>query len=188
MKRIRGLSLAITLLLAACNPARGGPKGGIAADSAPATSSALPLASASSNASAGGAVVDREAPATRVRLVEATSDTDALSLVRTERLRAKADGRVLVVYVGAVWCPPCRRFKAELASGRLDGRLARVTLLAFDADRDVDRLGAAGYKFSFVPFVALPGPDGRPSDSVQATGKGEGAWQELLAKLDAWQT
>ncbi len=123
----------------------------------------------------------------RLESVEAASDTDALSLVRTKRLEAKAAGRVLVVYVSATWCEPCKRLKSEIAAGRLDARLGKTTLLAFDADRDGDRLAAAGYAFTFVPFVALPGPDGRPAESQQATGKGGEAWRELLAKLDAWQ-
>jgi thiol-disulfide isomerase/thioredoxin len=121
------------------------------------------------------------------KLMSASQDTDALTAIRTERLKAKADGRVLVVYVSATWCEPCKRFKEELSSGRLDERLSKVTLLAFDADKDLDRLGAAGYTFKFVPFVALPGADGRPSDSQEATGKGSSAWRELLGKLDAWQ-
>jgi thiol-disulfide isomerase/thioredoxin len=122
-----------------------------------------------------------------LRVASAPADSDALSAIRTTRLTAKAEGRVLVVYVGATWCEPCKKFKAELASGRLDERLGKVSLLAFDADKDVDRLAAAGYSFRFVPFVALPGPDGHPADTAQATGKSPDAWRELLAKLDAWQ-
>jgi thiol-disulfide isomerase/thioredoxin len=196
MKRLAAL---LVLAVGACNPAP--PKGGISTDAtsaegaplgvvgarAPAPAVLTPAGAVVSAAPSAGAKDANDAKRLRVRIIEAATDTDALSLVRTERLRAKAEGRVLVVYVGAVWCPPCRRFHAELASGKLDARLARVTLLSFDADRDVDRLGAAGYSFKFVPFIALPGADGRPSDSVQATGKGEGAWQELLTKLDAWQ-
>jgi hypothetical protein len=121
-----------------------------------------------------------------VKVIEAADDVDALSLVRTRRLEAKAEERVLVVYVGAKWCEPCKRFRHELASGALDGRLGRVTLLAFDADRDGDRLAAAGYRSSFVPFVALPGADGQPAETQQATGKGSDAWRELLEKLDGW--
>jgi hypothetical protein len=126
-------------------------------------------------------------PSPHVTLIEAADDTDALSLIRTKRLEAKAEHRVLVVYVGAKWCEPCERFRHELASGALDQRLGRVTLLAFDVDRDGDRLAAAGYRYSFVPFVGLPGADGRPAETQQATGKGGDAWRELLAKLDAGQ-
>lgn len=123
----------------------------------------------------------------RVKLLEAANDTDALTLIRTRRLEAKAESRVLVVYVGAKWCEPCRRFKAELDSGRLDARLGKVTLLMFDVDKDGDRLSAAGYSYRFIPFVGLPGADGQPTDTTQAAGKGGDAWRELLAKLDTWQ-
>ena len=61
-------------------------------------------------------------------------------------------------------------------------------MLAFDVDRDGERLAAAGYHFRFVPFVALPGADGHPADSAQAVGKGSEAWQELLTTLDGWQS
>lgn len=123
----------------------------------------------------------------RLLLVPAASDGDALSTIRTARLQAKADGRVLVVFVSATWCAPCKKLKEEIATGRLDARYATTTLLAFDADRDAERLLAAGYSFKFVPYVALPAADGHPADSQQATGSGSGAWRELLGKLDAWQ-
>jgi thiol-disulfide isomerase/thioredoxin len=122
-----------------------------------------------------------------VRVVSASAESDALSLVRTERLRARAEGRVLVVYAGAAWCEPCKRFKEEIHSGRLDAQLPKVTLLAFDADRDTERLASAGYRFEYIPYVALPGADGRPTDTQEARGKGSGAWRELIAKLEAWQ-
>ena len=62
-----------------------------------------------------------------------------------------------------------------------------MTLLAFDADRDTERLAAAGYTFSFIPFVALPGADGHPTDTQEARGKGSNAWTELVGKLEAWE-
>ena len=61
-------------------------------------------------------------------------------------------------------------------------------LLAFDADRDADRLSGGGYAFKFIPYVALPGADGHVSDSQEAKGHGKDAWRELLTKLDDWQT
>ncbi len=123
-----------------------------------------------------------------VRVVLAAADQEAIALIRTERLRAKADGRVLVVYVGAGWCEPCRALKREIESGRLDRRLSKITLLAFDADRDADRLAGGGYTFKFIPYVALPGADGHVSEALAATGHGKDAWRELLTKLDDWQT
>ena len=128
-----------------------------------------------------------DASAEGVRVVVAAQDGDALSLVRTERLKAKAEGRVLVVFAGAGWCEPCKRFKNAIQTGSLDQKLARTTLLVFDADRDTDRLGAAGFKFQFIPFVALPGADGHPTDTAEARSKGSEAWRELIVKLEAWQ-
>lgn len=123
-----------------------------------------------------------------VRVALAPADADAIATIRTERLKAKNEGRVLVVYVGAGWCEPCRAMKREIESGKLDQRLSKITLLAFDADRDADRLSGGGYAFKFIPYVALPGADGHVAESQQATGHGKDAWRELLAKLDDWQT
>lgn len=166
--------LVVALIIAACNPtpkevAKVEPSASIV--TAQATGSGTP-------AKSGG----------KIKLVPAEQDSDALSLIRTERLKAKADGRVLVVYVSATWCEPCKKMKEEIDAGRLDDRLGKTTLLAFDADKDIDRLGAAGYTFKFVPYVALPGADGRPAETQEATGKGSSAWKELLGKLDAWQS
>ncbi|HEY8078773.1 MAG TPA: thioredoxin, partial [Labilithrix sp.] len=121
-----------------------------------------------------------------VQVVLAPADAEAIATIRTERLRAKNEGRVLVVYVSAGWCEPCRALKKEIESGRLDARLGTITLLAFDADRDVDRLAAGGYAFKFIPYVALPGADGHVTEFLEARGHGKEAWRELLGKLDAW--
>ena len=162
----------------ACNPVSKGP---VANDGSTSTATSAPLATVSpTHADA--------APRGRLQFIEATQDSDALSLIRTRRLQAKADGRTLVVYVGATWCEPCKRFKAEIQSGRLDDRLGNLTLLAFDVDKDGDRLATAGYSYRFVPFVALPSAGGRPMETQQATGRGGDAWRELLVKLEAWQT
>ncbi len=191
------VALACVAVLVACNPS---PATKTGATSDPASSTAIvsappagdtraaadaeaPTATASEETSAPDARAERR----HLEMVEANADSDALSLIRAKRLEAKAAGRVLVVYVGATWCAPCKRFKAEVTSGRLDDRLGGLTLLAFDADRDGDRLGAAGYSYQFVPFVALPGADGHPAVTQQATGKGSEAWRELLGKLDAWR-
>jgi len=123
----------------------------------------------------------------RLRVVEADAEEGAASLIRTKRLEAKAEGRTLVVFVSATWCEPCKRFKAEIASGRLDARLGKTTLLAFDADRDGDRLGAAGYTFRFVPFVALPAANGSPAERFEAAGDGSEVWRPILTTLDRWQ-
>jgi thiol-disulfide isomerase/thioredoxin len=181
---VRRFAPLIFAAATACNtPAT---KSGITNDVPEADASAGRGTSGTSTSASADASATRRSDA-RLKIVEATADSDAVSLIRTKRLEAKAESRVLVVYIGATWCEPCKKFKAEMAAGRLDDRLGKTTLLAFDADRDMDRLGSAGYTFRFVPFVALPGADGHPADSQQATGKGGEAWRELLGKLDAWQ-
>ena len=180
--------LAIALIAGACNPS---PKISQDAPTTPGGSgtgkNANANASANANATA-NASATAKAEAEGVRVVVAGQDGDALSVVRTERLKAKAEGRVLVVYAGAAWCEPCKRFKNAIQTGSLDQKLAKTTLLVFDADRDTDRLAAAGYKFSFIPYVALPGTDGHPTDSAEARSKGSESWRELISKLEAWQT
>lgn len=179
----RRAALAL-LALAACTP-KAASDDGIKADVGP-----KPLVTATAGGSASSRdPAARESSTDRSKLVvvPAQADSDAVSAIRTARLQAKADGRVLVVFVSATWCPPCKRMKSEIAAGKLDTRLGKITLLEFDADRDEARLRSAGYTFKFVPFVALPAPDGSPADSQQATGEGDSAWKELLGKLDAWQ-
>jgi hypothetical protein len=115
-----------------------------------------------------------------LRIVEPAPDDDVASLVRARRLSSRAEGRVLVVYAGAAWCEPCRKLRARAAA--TDG-LARVDLLAFDADRDRDRLAAAGYVFTHIPYVALPGPDGAPADAAAAP---HGDMGYVLTRLSVW--
>ena len=47
-------------------------------------------------------------PKGRVEIIEAPDEDDTAGLVRRELARAKADGRTLLVYVGATWCEPCK--------------------------------------------------------------------------------
>jgi thiol-disulfide isomerase/thioredoxin len=182
--RIMMAAAIAVLLLGACNTTAK-----ITQD-APATPSAAEArtgASASAKADESADAGAHGGSEKGVRVVVAPQDADALSVVRTERLRAKAEGRVLVVYAGAGWCEPCKRFKNAIQTGSLDDKLAKTTLLVFDADRDTDRLAAAGYRFQFIPYVAVPGADGHPTDSIEARAKGSESWRELIAKLETWQ-
>ena len=180
---MRMLAIALTLACGACS------RSSAITQDAPATpSGAKPVATATATATASAATEPKPATEMGVRIVTAGQDSDALSVVRTERLRAKAEGRVLVVYAGAAWCEPCKRFKRAVETGALDDKLAKTTLLVFDADRDTERLASAGYKFSFIPYVGLPGADGHPTDSAEARAKGSESWRELIAKLETWQS
>jgi thiol-disulfide isomerase/thioredoxin len=184
MRGLTALVLVVVLGAAACS------RSSTITQDAPTTPSGTKAAATTGSAALAGQDPKPTAPSVheaRVRVVVASQDGDALSLVRTERLRAKAEGRVLVVYAGAGWCEPCKRFKHALEAGTLDDKLAKTTLLVFDADKDTERLASAGYKFQFIPYVGLPGADGQPTDSAEARAKGSESWRELIAKLEAWQ-
>lgn len=189
MNRATIALVAIGLAVLGCNPSTK-PVIGTETTSTPATGSSGATAMASSSSSSDPlphAPDPPRKPGEGIKLTTAPADGDALSTIRTARLQAKSDGRVLVVYVSATWCEPCRRMKDEINAGRLDAQLGKTTLLAFDADKDGDRLASAGYKFGFIPFVALPGADGHPTSSLEAKGKGSNAWRELVGTLEEWQ-
>jgi hypothetical protein len=109
---------------------------------------------------------------------------DVPAVVRAARDHAEADGRRLIVYEGAPWCEPCQHFHEAVAHGELDTAFPRLTLLEFDADRDRDRLVAAGYGSQYIPLFALPGKDGRAAGPKAAGGiKGDGVVPYLSKKL-----
>lgn len=176
--------VVVATMVAACNDP---PRPAIVQDSSATTTTttaASPSAAQPMKSSSGATDVKGAS----LKVIQATQDSDALSQIRTKRLEAKAEGRVLVVYVGATWCEPCKKMKEEIESGRLDARLGKTTFLAFDADKDQDRLGGAGYTFKFVPYVALPGADGRPAETAEAKGKGAYAYREILGSIEGWQS
>jgi thiol-disulfide isomerase/thioredoxin len=125
-------------------------------------------------------------PGSGVRYVH-TASGDVAPLIRSERERALADGRQLVVYVGAPWCEPCQRFHHAVDLGELDTTFPRLTLLEFDNDKDHERLGKAGYVSQYIPLFALPKEDGNASGKqVEGGIKGEGAVGFVTAKLQGF--
>ena len=177
------LGLAAMAFLGCNDP----PRPAIVQDSSATTGSA-PVGSTATTTAAPPTAQPHKAADGALKVVQAAQDSDALSLIRTKRLEAKAEGRVLVVYVGATWCDPCKKMKAEMEAGRLDARLGKTTFLAFDADKDQDRLASVGYTFKFIPYVALPGADGRPTETAEARGKGADAYKEILGTIEGWQS
>jgi hypothetical protein len=137
--------------------------------------SAPPAPAASASASA---------PAGHLKVEEAPAGGDVEPLVRDALARAESAKRRLVVYVGATWCEPCQRFHRAAAEGKLDDALPDVDLLAFDMDRDGERLAAAGYVSKLIPLFALPAPDGTASGKqVEGGIKGEGAVAYITPRL-----
>ena len=104
--------------------------------------------------------------------------------VRSEQARAAADHRKLLVYVGATWCEPCRRFHEAAKAGLVDQDLGTLRLLEFDLDRDRERLAADGYASEMIPLFALPAADGKASGkAIQGSIKGDGAVGNLVPRL-----
>lgn len=124
-------------------------------------------------------------PGKHVELLAVPEGDLAVQVMREEE-RAKADGRDLVVYVGAPWCEPCTRFHKAAQAGELDAAFPTLRLLELDHDRDEDRLRAAGYASRLIPLFAVPGPDGRASGrQIEGSIKGEGAVAEIAPRLEA---
>jgi thiol:disulfide interchange protein len=76
---------------------------------------------------------------------------------------AHASGKRVLVYVGAAWCEPCKRFHRALASGELDQALAGTKFVEFDADKDRVELHAAGYASKYIPLFSVPDHSGHAS-------------------------
>ncbi len=105
-------------------------------------------------------------------------------LLKQEARRARHDGRRALVYVGATWCEPCRRFHDAVQAGRLDPQFGQLRLVEFDLDRDAERLAAAGYAPRLIPLLALPAADGRASGrQTEGSIKGDGAVADLVPRL-----
>ncbi len=106
--------------------------------------------------------------------------------VKRELARARADGRRLLVYVGASWCEPCQRFHDAAAAGELDTVFPGLRLLEFDLDRDRDALEKAGYASKMIPLFALPNDDGTGTgQQIEGSIKGPGAVLQIQPRLQA---
>jgi thiol-disulfide isomerase/thioredoxin len=120
----------------------------------------------------------------RVEWLAAPDSGDVAQAVSHELARAKADGRDLLVYVGAAWCEPCQRFHHAADKGELDSVFPRLRVLEFDLDRDRDRLAAAGYASRMIPLFVAPNDDGTASDRrIEGSVKGEAAVMDIAGRL-----
>ncbi len=120
----------------------------------------------------------------RVEWLAAPESGDVAQAVGQELARAKADGRDLLVYVGATWCEPCQRFHQAAEKGELDGIFPRLRVLEFDLDRDRERLAAAGYASRMIPLFVAPNDDGTASERrLEGSVKGEAAVMDIAGRL-----
>jgi thiol-disulfide isomerase/thioredoxin len=115
---------------------------------------------------------------------------DIAAFVTAELHKPESQHSSLLVYVGAAWCEPCRRFHAALTAGELDSALAGLRFIEFDYDSDEVALRRAGYVSKLIPLFTLPKPDGTASERhIEGSIKGESAvTQNLLPRLRALVT
>ena len=112
-------------------------------------------------------------------------DGDVATIVRAATAQARAHGRTLLVYIGATWCEPCKRFHHAAERGELDEHFPTLSLLVFDLDRDGERLRAASYAPGYVPYFGLPGDDGKATRrAMEGSIKGEGAVDNITPRLE----
>lgn len=124
------------------------------------------------------------APATKPQIVVGPAAQPVAPFIRSEMAKARHARQKVVVYVGATWCEPCRRFHAALAAGQLDRQLAGLRFVTYDLDRSGAALQAAGYTSRMIPLFDLPGPDGRGSArKISGSIHGPGAVDEILPRL-----
>lgn len=116
--------------------------------------------------------------------IVAAPQGDVPTIVKLELDRAARDRRQLLVYVGATWCEPCRRFHQAAAEHKLDRAFPSLRLLEFDDDRDAARLAMAGYSGKYIPLFARPGADGRSvGRQIEGSVKGDGAVDQIVPRL-----
>ncbi len=146
----------------------------------------LPACKSSDAAPAPTAVSAEPAKAAlRPQIVEGPRNVDSVApFIHSELLRARRAGERVVVYVGATWCEPCRRFHKALASGQLDKQLAGVRFIEFDLDQSGKALARDGYRSEYIPLFAVPTEDGRDSGrQIAGSIKGPGAVDQIMPRL-----
>ena len=162
------------LLLSACAPSSQAPEASERTSSTP----KRPVVAPSSPA------VDAPRRVPEMRVVSHTLTTSVQAHVVSALAEAKADERRLIVYVGAPWCEPCRRFHDAVKAGELNDALEGVRFLEFDHDVHQEGLKSAGYLRRFVPLFAIPKPDGSASERLhQGAIMGPGAVDFIMPHL-----
>jgi thiol-disulfide isomerase/thioredoxin len=124
------------------------------------------------------------APKDQLRTIAAPPDGDVATQVKDTIAREAKEGRRVLVYIGATWCEPCKRFHASAARGELDKEFPGLTLLEYDTDRDGERLVTANYNTHFIPYFGVPAPDGRGTGKhIEGGVKGSVAVEDIAPRL-----
>lgn len=128
-------------------------------------------------------------PPGKVQLIEGPHAGDLAAAVAAQAAQSARAQRALLVYVGATWCEPCRRFHDAAEKGQLDAAFPRLDLLTFDTDVDAERLELAGYRSHLIPLFAVPAADGRASGrQIEGSVKGDDAVPNITPRLQGLLT
>lgn len=83
---------------------------------------------------------------------------------------AKTERKPLLLYWGAVWCPPCNELKAEVFSKpRFKEIVAPLVALHIDGDQEGAQIWSDKLKITGYPTVVLYDPDGRETMRLQTS-------------------
>lgn len=119
-----------------------------------------------------------------LRFVPPPITTDLAGWIAGQKKIARASGEQVVLYMGASWCEPCKRFHEAVEAHELDDKLPRTRFLQFDAEQHGEALVTLGYTSKYVPLFAIPGDDGKSiGRQISGSIKGAGAPDEIAPRL-----
>jgi hypothetical protein len=146
-------------------------------------STSAPIATTAETPTPQVSAVATARPANAPKFIDAPPTGEVPDAVLAQLAVMQEQGH-LIVYVGATWCEPCQRFHEAVKSAKLDNDLPGFTFLAFDMDRDRERLLRAGYQSHLIPLFVVPGPEGRSSGKqIEGSVVGPGSPQQITPRL-----
>jgi thiol-disulfide isomerase/thioredoxin len=156
----------------------------VACDAAPIPVRRDPAASPSVTAAALAPAKPLPTAEKTLHFVPAPITTDLAGWIAGQKKIARAMGEQIVVYMGASWCEPCKRFHEAVEARELDGKLPPMRFLQFDAEQHGEQLVELGYTSKYVPLFAVPGDDGKSiGRQISGSIKGAGAPDEIAPRL-----
>jgi thiol-disulfide isomerase/thioredoxin len=123
-------------------------------------------------------------PRSTIDFIEAPALDQVKPWIAEQKNLALAQGKQVLVYVGAPWCEPCEIFHKAASDGALNASFPNLRLLQFDSDRDSIALAAAGYGSEMIPLFAEIAVDGNASGrKIAGSVKGQAAIAEITPRL-----